>query len=63
MVESTQPGVVGQYNFLRVLGSGAQATVYLAKKVTDDDDQKLYAVKVFKKEADLLPEIKHTMHL
>ena len=63
MVEQTQtPGVVGQYTFLRVLGSGAQATVYLAKRV-DETDERFYAVKVFKTERDMIPEIRNTMEL
>jgi serine/threonine protein kinase len=47
---------------LRVLGSGAQATVYLARKINDDQDR-LYAVKVFKKESDMAAEIKNVLEL
>jgi len=38
------------------LGSGAQATVYLAKRV-GETEERFYAVKVFKKESDVAAEI------
>ena len=53
MVESLHCGV-GPFIFLSELGSGSQATAYLARNT---QDQKLYGVKVFKSQGDMETEI------
>ena len=45
-----------------MLGKGAQASVYLAKRVEDTDDT-FYAVKVFEKPGDLVTEVQYMMSL
>ena len=55
MVEASSYCGVGHYRFYRALSSGAQGEVYQAQ---DTNDQKEYAVKVFKDVWDLDTETK-----
>jgi serine/threonine protein kinase len=45
-----------------LLGKGAQASVYLAKRVGEVDET-FFAVKVFEKQKDLVAEVQHVMSL